>query len=318
MAKSPSLEDTLSLLNEVQDNPASEEAIATLRQVLNSKHSVAVARAAKLVRRAEIRQLIPDLVSSFERFTENASSKDPSCLAKKAIADTLYRLEYNEENLFLKGIRHVQMESVWGGKVDTAPGLRGICALGLVRMNYPDVMVELADLLADPESEARIVAARAVRYTDNFQGVPLLRLKIQMGDADPQVMSECFIGLLKLASTNSITLIARFLDSYEDQICEMAALALGESRLNDAFPFLRNWWQRIRKPELQQICLLAISMLRTEEALAFLLTIVLEGRISDAKNAIDALKIYQQDKLLWERILRVVEDRGEASLLSSS
>jgi hypothetical protein len=91
MGKSPSLEDTLSLLNEVQDNPASEEAIAALRHILNCKHSVAVARVAKLVHKSEIRQLIPELVASFDRFMENAATKDPNCLAKKAIAEALYR-----------------------------------------------------------------------------------------------------------------------------------------------------------------------------------------------------------------------------------
>jgi HEAT repeat protein len=318
MPKSPSLEDTLSLLNEVQDHPASEDAIATLRQVLNSRYSVAVARTAKLIHKSEIRQLIPELVASFERFMENAATKDPSCMAKKAIAEALYRLEYGEETLFLKGIRHVQMESVWGGKVDTAAGLRGVCALGLVRMNYPDAMVALADLLADPESEARIVAARAVGYADNSQGLPLLRLKVQIGDKDPQVMSECFIGLLKLAPVSSIELVARFLDNSDEQICEMAALALGESRLDEAFPILRDWRQRIRNPELSQFCLLAIAMLRNDEALEFLLSLVVQGRESDAKDAIIALRIYRQDKALWERILRAVETRGDNSLLDST
>jgi HEAT repeat protein len=305
MAKPPSLENTLSLLNEVQENPDSDNTITTLRQILNSKYSVAVARAAKLVHKSEIRQLMPELVAGFERFMENADTKDPNCLAKKAIAEALYRLEYGEETFFLKGIRHVQMESVRGGKVDTASGLRGVCALGLVRMNYPDVMVALADLLADPESEARISAARAVGYADNSQGVPLLRLKVQIGDEAPQVMSECFISLLKLAPINSLELVARFLDSSDEQICEMAALALGESRLGEAFSIFREWRQRIRNPELRQICLLAIAMLRNDEALEFLLSLV----------AIIALRIYQQDKTLWERVLRAVEIRGDASLL---
>lgn len=318
MPKPLSLEATQSLLNNIQEDPSSDDAIAVLRQVLNSRYSVAVARAAKLVHKSEIRQLIPELVASFERFMENASTKDPNCLAKKAIAEALYRLEYGEETLFLKGIRHVQMESVWGGKVDTAPGLRGVCALGLVRMNYPDAMVALADLLADPESEARIVAARAVGYTDNSQGIPLLRLKVQIGDKDPQVMSECFIGLLKLAPVRSIELVARFLDSSDEQICEMAALALGESRLDEAFPILRDWRQRIRNPELREICLLAIAMLRNDEALEFLLSLVIEGRESDAKDAIIALRIYQQDKTLWERILVAVKTRGDNRLLDAT
>ncbi|NJM77300.1 MAG: hypothetical protein HC852_17850 [Acaryochloridaceae cyanobacterium RU_4_10] len=87
-------------------------------------------------------------------------------------------------------------------------------------------------------------------------------------------------------------------DNPEDQICEMAALALGESRLPEAFSSLRDWRQRIRTSELHQICLLAIAMLRTEEALEFLFSLAIEGRDSDAKDAIAALKMYQQDKVL--------------------
>ncbi|MBW4694187.1 MAG: hypothetical protein KME27_20785 [Lyngbya sp. HA4199-MV5] len=62
-------------------------------------------------------------------------------------------------------------------------------------MNYPLVMVELADLLVDPEPEARIGAARAIAYTQNEQGVPLLRLRVKIGDTSP-VLSECLIALL--------------------------------------------------------------------------------------------------------------------------
>lgn len=316
MAKSPSLQDRLSFLEQIQENPCSDEAIAILQQTLNSKYPVAIAKAARLIYRNELRQLMPDLVANFDRFLENASTKDPNCLAKKAIAEALYRLEYCEETIFIKGIRHIQMESVWGGKVDTAPGLRGVCALGLVRMNYANVMIELADLLADPEAEARIGAVKAIGYTDNPQGVPLLRLKVQLEDNDPQVMSECFLNLLKLAPTSSIDLIARFLDHPDAQICEMAALALGESRLEEVLSILKDWQKRIRNAELQEVCFLAISMLRTEQAWEFLLSLIQSGSEADAKHAIAALGLYQQDKIFWERVRCAVETRGDSSLLS--
>jgi HEAT repeat protein len=318
MVKPRSLQDQLALLGEIQDNPCSDEAIEILRQTLNSKHPIAIAKAAKLIYRYEIRQFIPELISNFDRFLENAATKDPNCLAKKAIADALYRLEHCEEPLFLKGIRHVQMESVWGGKVDTAPGLRGVCALGLVRMNYASVMLELADLLADPEAEARIAAVKAIGYTDNPQGVPLLRLKVQLGDQDPQVMSECFLNLLKLAPTSSIDLVARFLNNPDIQICEMAALALGESRLAEVLPILQDWHKRIRNSELHEICLLAISMLRTEKAIEFLLSLIQNGSDVDAKHAIAALELYLQDKTLWERMRSALEIRGDSNLLDES
>lgn len=316
MAKLRKLEDTLALLNQIDLDRAPEELIALLKQVLQSKYAIAVARAAKVVRKSEVRELIPDLVSAFERFMVNAAATDQSCVAKQEIAEVLYHLNYSQENLFLAGIRHVQMESVWGGKVDTAPGLRGICALGLVRMNYPEVMVELADLLADPEAEARIVAARAIAYSESSHGVPLLRLKVKIGDSDPQVLSECFMGLLKLAPVESLSLVSEFLESPDAQICEMAVLALGESRIQTSFPILKQWWEKTRDAELRRSALLAIAMLRHDEALAFLLGLITEGKIPDAKDAIATLELYRQDGSLWQRVCEAIEQRGDTNLLN--
>jgi hypothetical protein len=315
MVKSLKLEETLALLNRIEPDCHPDEAINILRQALQSKHAIAVARAAKMVGRANLAPLIPPLVAAFERLMLNAAAADPNCIAKKHIAEALYRLDYSQETLFLDGIRHVQMESVWGGKVDTASGLRGICALGLVRMNYGEVMVELADLLADPEPEARIGAARAIAYSESPQGVPLLRLKVKVGDKDPQVLSECFTGLLKLAPTQSLALVAEFLERPEPQICEMAALALGESRIAAAFPMLRQWWQKTRSADLRQSALLAIAMLRQDEALTFLLSLVTEGKPSEAKEAVVALEIYRQDRPLWQRVCEAIKQQGDQNLL---
>jgi HEAT repeat protein len=317
MPKAPKLEATLALLSQIEPDCPSEEAFEILKQVMRSKHAIAVARAAKLVNRMNAQVLIPDLVAAFERFMVNAATTDQSCIAKKTIAQTLYRLDYSQEDLFLQGIKHVQMEPVWGGKVDTAPGLRGFCALGLVRMNYPLVMVELADLLADPEPEARISAARAIAYTENSQGVPLLRLKVKLGDKDPQVLSECFIALLKLAPDSSLSLVSGFLEHPDAQISEMAALALGESRIEAAFPVLRQWWQHSRDPELRRSVLLAIAMLRKDEALEFLVSMIEQGKLSEAKDAVAALELYRQDSILWGRICSAIEKREELGISNS-
>jgi HEAT repeat protein len=315
MAKSRKLEETLSVLAQIRENPIDEQAIATLRQTLRSKYSVAVARAAKIIGEFAIANFIPDLVAAFERMMVKPAETDPGCLAKKEIAETLYRFEYGEESLFLQGIHHIQMEPVWGGQEDTAPVLRGICALGLVRMNYPDVMNELADLLADPKPEARVAAAQAIAYTANPQGVPLLRLKVRMGDKAPQVLSECFTALLKLAPVQSLPLIASFLVNSEEQVCELAALALGESRLQEAFPLLKNWWERTMYAQLRRTGLLAIAMLRQDSALEFLLSLIQEGKTLDAKDAIASLSIYRENTELWQRVEGTVRQRGDDDIL---
>ncbi|HEY9881849.1 MAG TPA: hypothetical protein V6D29_25585 [Leptolyngbyaceae cyanobacterium] len=317
MAKSRKLEDLTAALSQLRTDPTSETGLATLHQIISSKYSVAVAQAAHLVSEFEIYSLVPDLVTAFKRFMVKPKDSDPGCRAKQAIANTLYRLEYSDETLFLQGIRHVQWEPVWGGQVDTAPGLQGTCALGLVRMHYPAVMVELADLLADPELEARIAAARAIAYSENEFGVALLRLRVKVGDV-PSVIGECLAALLKLAPTDSLDLIQTFLDAGRKtsdsadavEKAEVAALVLGESRLPEAFPLLQDWWQRTTHPDLRQVGLLAIATLRQDAALEFLLNLIADGPLREAKNAFKALTIYQQDERLWQQIRLTVEQRG--------
>jgi hypothetical protein len=111
MARSRKLEETLAKLAQIRDTPTSEAGITTLREVLGSKNSVAVAQAAKMVGEFVIAQLIPELVAAFARMMVNPSQTDRGCLAKKEIAEALYRLEYSEESLFIQGIRHVQVTS---------------------------------------------------------------------------------------------------------------------------------------------------------------------------------------------------------------
>ncbi|NEQ42826.1 MAG: HEAT repeat domain-containing protein [Leptolyngbya sp. SIOISBB] len=318
MPKSKKLEALTAQLNQIRADPTSELGLATLEEVLGSKHSIAIAQAAKLIGEAEIHALVPPLVRTFDRLMEKAADRDPGCRAKAEIADCLYRLEHRDADLFLQGVRHVQMEPVWGGQVDTAPKLRGLCALGLVRMNYPDVMVELADLLADPEPEARIGAARAIAYSENPLGVALLRLRIQVGDI-PAVLGECVAALLQLSVEYCLPLATAFLDAGRREsdaleaieTAEVVALVLGESRRPEALPLLQTWWKRSTHPELRQSGLLAIAMLRRDEAIQWLLQLLADAPKKDAASALEALGLYQHDTALWSQVRATLDQRPE-------
>jgi HEAT repeat protein len=320
MAKAPKLEALMAALREIRSEPVSEAGQAVLHQVLASKHSVAVAQATSLIGQFELTDFVPALIQAFDRFLIKAADSDPGCRAKQAIADTLYRLDIAAESLFLKGIRHVQREPLWGGTVDTAPRLRGACALGLVRMNYSQVMVELGDLLADPESEARIGAVRAIAYTQNDQGVPLLRLRIKVGDTSA-VISECLIALLQLDPESSLPLVRSLLfpkpmlDAETDiSNAEAAALALSEARLPEAFPILKAWWESVSIPELRKTGLWAISTLRQPEAIAFLLSVIADGQPWESREAIKAMGLYAHDSAIWQQVCQVVEARKDFAL----
>jgi hypothetical protein len=320
MAKSRKLDELLTALEQIQAQPDSAEGLTTLRHILASRQSLAIARAAKLIGKVQLAELMPPLTQAFGQLLLKPTDTDPGCLAKQEIAQALYRLESSETELFLKGIRHIQMEPVWGGKEDRAAKLRGICALGLVRANYAHVLVELADLLADPESEARIAAARAIAYSGNPNGVPLLRLRLKIGD-DPAVVQECMIALLKLAPETSLALARELLyrpkglDISKANISEAVALALGESRLTDALPLLQDWWAQTQPLELRQSGLLAIALLRTDLALEFLIDVISTGARQDAIAAIAAMQIYRTNQGLWERVCQTVTQRGDERLL---
>ena len=202
---------------------------------------------------------------------------------------------------------------MWGGTTDTAPALRSLCALGLVQANYPQVLNELADLLADAEHDARAGAARAVGYSQNLASVPLLRLKIHLGDSEPQVLSECFISLLQLSPAQA-SLVVDSLKTGSEAVQALAALALGEARIPEAFTSIKHQWQRTRSPELREQFLLAIATLRTEEAITFLISLLAHGNAQDAKDALIALDIYRHTKDVWQQVSKAVQIRDDTAL----
>jgi hypothetical protein len=325
MAKSIKLEQALAELDAIRDDPQSDRATQVLRQILKGKPAIAVANSAKLIGDQELRDLVPDLVAAFPRFVADGVKQDPGCFAKFRIAEALYKLEIPSEDIFLTGIRYVQLEPVWGGSEDTACSLRNVCALGLVNSSYGDVMLELADLLADREASVRSGAIRAIACSGQLAALPLLRYKAQVGDAELAVMSDCFATLLALDPDRSLPLVQKHLvDPNFDNLalCEIAALAIGEAKVAGGFPILEAFWQRIRTRQLQfdelnRSVLLSIAMLRSPEALKFLKAILRERPVPEAIVALEALRIYQSDHNLWEQVEMLVEGRSDQQLLQA-
>jgi hypothetical protein len=311
MAGKRSLEKELTAVYALREQPLSDQVIGELRRALARKNNHLVAAAAQIAGEREIAALEPDLAQAFGRFMADPLKTDKGCAAKSAIAEALYRIGAIQEDLFLQGIRHVQLEPVYGGRQDTAARLRGVCAMALVRTGCPQAMIELAHLLADRELDARIAAVRAIAYGRSEAGAPLLRFKVLSGDDDPRVLYECFGGLLKLAPETSLPFVAEFLDDGDAAIAEGAALALGESRLGEAFGFLKTAWESTFDPDRRNAVLLAIAMLRSEEALDFLLALVADASTAIADEAIAALRIYERDEKVWRRVRETAGRRGD-------
>ncbi len=315
MAKSTKLDDLLATLKQVRQDPIGEEALAHLRQALKSQYGVAVGRAAEIAAAARLTSLIPDLRQAFDRLMVKPVDRDPKCLGKAPLLKALYDLGYREDATpFLQGIHHIQREPVYGGQEDSAPALRGIAAMGLVQMNYADVLIELADLLADPELPARISAIRALSYYGRRDALPVLRLKVWVGDPDPSVISDCFAALLYLDPESSIPLVSKSLMDPSPDIQTVAALALGESHHPSVLPILQSWWEKLTEPDLSRTALLSISLLRLDDALVFLYDLLRDGSRPQALDALAALATHREDPVIWQRVQNQVESHCDPHL----
>ncbi len=309
----PKLQDTLDLLSSLRDAGLTDASLAILKKTLADTSSHAVAKAAAIASEFEAHALIPDLAAAFPRFLKDPLKSDKGCHAKTQLAKTLYELGAPADTVFLPGIRHTQLEPVFGGREDTAPLLRGHCALGLVRMNHPDAMLELADLLADKTPQARTLAARALGYSQDPAGVPLLRYKATIGDHDPTVTAECLSALLKSQGLRALPFVESFL-SRDDQVAELAALYIGESRLPGGYEALTNWFEKSLDSDLRRIALIALASLRSDQATTYLIAQVKDAPTDLAAHAIQALTIFRHDPNIKARTLAAAGPRAKTTL----
>jgi len=288
----PDLQQTLARLRTLRADPLAPGAAGELRATLSARSNLVVARAAEIVSEWELRDFTADLVRAFDRFMTDPVRRDPTCAAKTALAEALLKLEHDDAELFARGLGHVQREPVWGGTEDTAAALRAACALGLARANPPDVLLQLAGLLADAETDARVGAARAIAAAGRPGATPLLWYKTLVGDAEVAPLYACFAGLLALEPERAPAHVGGYLRAANPALAEAAALALGDSRLPEAMPVLREAWQTADDPALRSAFLDALARLGDDAAFDFLLDLLANGPTHDARDARRALAFY--------------------------
>jgi hypothetical protein len=95
-------------------NVLPEAAEPELAKAFNLRNNLLVAKAAAVTLHHRLTGLTPNLAAAFRRFLGNSAKSDPQCWAKNALAKTLAAFEYQEAELFLIGMRHIQLEPVWG------------------------------------------------------------------------------------------------------------------------------------------------------------------------------------------------------------
>jgi HEAT repeat protein len=318
----PGVEERIAELSALRDDPTAPGAEALITRGLAGKRGAVAAAAARVIAEGELEGFEEALAPAFDTFMEQPLKRDPGCLAKTAIARALYRVGRagrSGEAVFLRGVRHVQLEPVWGGRQDTAVELRGQCALGLVRCGYPDAMTELAELLADAEPMARVGAAQAIAYSERQDvGVPLLRHRARAGDPDARVTSACFAGLLSLAPEGSLPFVAGFVHEGDAETAEAAMIALGESRSAGALPLLAEVAAESPTSERRAVAYLAIALMRTDAAWDHLLNVLRDESEARAHDALDALATYRTEPTVRARVMDALQERADPRLLAAA
>jgi len=282
---------------------------ADLAKALASKFPLVAAKAARIAGDSDRRELSPAIAAVFRKLLKGPASADKGCSAKLAMARALIRLEHDEADLFLAGMKCVQMEGSWGGSEDVAAELRAVCAMGLVGSNGGDRLRSLVTLMADPQWPARAGALRALGALGGDSAALLLRLKALTGDPEPDVLSDCFAALLVAEGADAVPLISSLAADHES-----ALLALGESRLPAAVGALIEIYGRTIHPPRRSTILLALTTSRTEPAIGFLVGEVGEASERTATAAIQALAIHRADPKVRQAVRAALDERGDRAL----
>jgi hypothetical protein len=306
-----------SLKGGTQPNP---DQVAYLRKALGHRNNFLVAKAAKLIAEAELVALLPDVLTAFDRFFIDAEKTDPQCWAKNALSKAMVKLEYRQRDAYLRGMRHHQLEPVWGGQSDTAGALRGTCTHALVDcpgISDADLLTALLEPLTDIDKTVRMEAARAIAQVGGVGAALVLRLRAMMvpalrGQDEPEVQGAVYAALLALEGNSAVALVARSLEEGDDTSGE-AAFALAELRNPEALSALLDRLRAGADSWFTSVLLSAIALTRLPEALDFLIAAI-ERDDRGAPEAIEAISRIAPNEELRARVEQAVEQADSMRL----
>lgn len=324
MAGKRNFEEEIALLERLREQPE-EVRGAGLRKALGNRNNFIVAKAADISREFRMAELTDDLLKAFDHFFEKPVKNDPQCWAKNALSRALAAFEYQDAEAFLRGVRHIQMEPVWGGRSDTAGTLRGTCALALVQcrgLSENELLSYLLELLGDKDKAVRAEAARAIEQVGSPAAALLLRLRAVLGTDEPEVLGACYGGILRIEGVSAIRWVQRFMETGDDPAAE-AALAIAGTHTAAAFEILREHFVKAADPWWRSVLLSALPLTRQAEAIEFLLELVRTESL-DAEGAVGAILrsvpsrdvIQRLEKLVAAdtRLMRVFAEHHNTSL----
>ncbi len=312
-----SFDEQMAALDALKGRELNAPSIAEVKKALANRSNFLVAKAAHIVEEAALAELIPDLLAAYDRFFDHPEKSDPQCWAKNALSRALSKLGFRDKEVFLRGLRHHQMEPVWGGKSDTAGTLRGNCAHALIGCDDIDnqqLLVTLLEPLVDADKSVRVEAVRALAQLGE-SAVPLLRLRALIPGEEAEVLAQCFSALLAIERDPAIQFVAQFMEAEDDPAGE-AAFALAETRNPVALTKLLERQRVVADPWFAGVLLSAIALTRLPQGIDFLLAMI-EGEDREAPVAIEAIARASPNAELRARLVEAVETTGSPKLLKA-
>jgi len=279
---------------------------------------VVVGRGAELAARYDKRELSSDLITAFKRFNDTRErDADKSFAARTAIVRGLVDLYAGGEaaDVYLDAVRMIGSAPP-GQSTDTAADLRASAAFGLVTMVHPAALTVCTDLLADLAPAVRVAAARALAASGREGAALVMRLKLQVGDSEPEVLAECVTGLMQILPAESLDVAVRMLRHRDEMVRASAALAIGASKLPEVLPSLGKAFDKEKEPSVRKTLLIAAASSRTPAAIEWLISLVSKDPWS-AEQAIEALSPFRLDDSVRNRVGRIVEEEGGTRLASA-
>jgi hypothetical protein len=307
----------LEALNEaLKTAPAPDAAqVEQIRRALAHRNNFLVAKAARMAADAELFALLPDALAAYDRFFTDAEKSDPQCWAKNALVKTIVKLEHRQRDAYLRGLRHHQLEAVWGGVTDTAGALRGACAHALVDcpgISDADLLTILLDPLTDTDKTVRIEAARAIGQVGGPSAALILRLRALLAHDEPEVLCAVYSALLAVEGTRAIALVEKAMQEGNDLAAE-AAFALAETRTPEALAALQSRLRAGADAWFTSVLLSAIALTRLPEALDSLIALIANDE-RQAAAAIEALGRIAPNAELRARVEQAVKQAASPRL----
>jgi len=211
------------------------------------KTNLVVAKAARIAGDAQWLEIVPKLVTTFQRLLPGSVSADKGCSAKTAIARALNKLEYDGAELFVSGMKHRQPEGVWAGRK-----IPPLIFERYAQWDWPGQPI--SSIARNGQSSGRqgmaSTSGSGARDRHGRRRCRVVAASFQGAHRRPRTR-RCFRLLYRSAAVDgaaAVPLVASFAERRDDSR-EPAILALGESRREDAVEVLKELFGRTADPE---------------------------------------------------------------------